>query len=226
MKFTCYFCLFIFSANICLAKLSASQEKQILAGEKIVIITDVKGKTWPKMDIYMHFPDVSPLYAFSFYVAYKHQKNYVTDVIKSEPVEQKSPTHVLVDYIRKMPWPISNAKYITGNIIEKLPADTYKISWYQVKSNSTKSADGFATFSRLGKGTLFSYHGQTEPKSVFASLLKNAAPKNLQKTLDDIKTQTLKTVKENPKLIYRFIRLVNDSFSGKWVYLKPKEKMK
>ena len=174
----------------------------------------------------MFFEGVTPLQAFAFYAAYRHQKNYVMDVKSSVPVAQKTPTHVLVDYVHDVPWPLSDAKYTTGNIIEKTGENTYKISWYQVKSTSTESATGHALFSPLANGTLFSYYGHTEPKSIFGGLLKDIAPKNLQKTLVGIKKATIKAVKERPELIKGFVKLVKDSFSGKWVYVPPKKEAK
>ena len=218
--------LFILPLNCLFAELTSDQKESLIKGETIAIKSEVKGKVWPKMTIHMFFEGVTPLQAFAFYVAYKHQQNFVLDVKTSVPILQKTPTHVLVDYVHNMPWPVSDAKYTTGNIIEKVANDTYKISWYQVKSTSSESAKGYALFSPLKNGTLFNYYGHTEPKSVFGGLLKDIAPKNLQKTLEKIKKETIKAVKDQPQLVQSFIKLVTDSFSGKWVYVKPKKEMK
>jgi hypothetical protein len=205
------------------AELSKQQLELLEKGEKIVINEEVEDMTWPKTTVHMLFK-APALESFAFYVAYKYQKEYVPNVVLSDPVIQKNPTHVIVSYKQTMPWPVEDAVYKTGNIIEKLGKNQFKISWYQVESNSTELAEGYALFRPHGAGTLFTYVGQTEPKSIFGGLLKDIAPKNLQKTLEKIKTETETSVKEKPELLKKFVKLVTDSFAGKFVYVSPKRK--
>lgn len=199
-------------------KLNAQDIQQLEKNQLVIKLEERENNPWPASTIYVLIKNVTPIEALAFYAAYHHQKNYVPNVLKSVPVKSVAPNDIHVEYEAHMPWPIPNSKYSTGNRIEKISADRYRVSWYQVWSENTDKLEGFAEFMPFKGQTLLHYYGFVAPKSFFAGLFKKIAPKRLQKTIQVIVDETQKIKQHNPGLLKKFVQLVQGQLAGQDVY--------
>ena len=200
-----------------LNELNKNQRKNLF--EKKLVINTIKTNDgpWPRVIIYAVI-DSDPFDAMAVCASYDQQKNYVPEVIKSKPIKHVTPTDVHVSYERKLPWPLANSHYTTGNKIRRLPNGGYLLEWYLVHSNSVETSDGRIRFIPYMDVTIIKYENFIKPNSFFASLLKNSMINDLKKTLDAIIFHIEEIKDKHPEKLNDMKRKILDAFQGKYVY--------
>jgi hypothetical protein len=197
-------------------KVFNKKDHQTFANRGFVIKKkNVNKSAWPELTFYFQV-EATPLQAISVFAAFEHQINYVPGLLKSKVIKQESPILVHTEYEMDMPWPIPNSKYVHASILKQLDSDSYRMDWYMIKSNSAEIVKGFAEFyPREGK-TIFKYQSFINPKSFLAGLFKKTMIKDVQASLEAIRSEIEKqkgTGKGN-----EFVGLILKSLSGKFAY--------
>jgi len=217
------FLAFPFSSN----ELPDNDLDKLNKGEMILIKRDVEGSVWPEITIYKKI-EVTPLEATAIFMAFDHQKNYVVDVTKSDPVKMDSPTSIIVDYERKNPWPVPNEAYSNMHIFKKVE-NGYHIKWWSLTSNNTSKVVGDAYFVDFKGKTLLRYKIEVHPKLGIAGMFTGTM---IEKTRDGIEgiADYIFFAKDNlPDLMKKYKTMLKDSLKGKWSYkalIKPLPKEK
>lgn len=196
--------------------LSEQQFKDLENGNMIIVKEKVKDYIWPKLHIFSYVKS-TPLNAMGIFAAYDHQKNYVPNIIKSDVVEQKTATNVLVEYELKMPWPLDNGVYVHGHHLKK-SEQGYKLEWYLVKSNSADYVNGHAIFRKWGNKTLMYYNSLVDPKSIFGGVLKKLMVKDVEKTLKAIIKEIEVVDQSKPALKQKYSDKITNALKGKKAY--------
>lgn len=186
-------------------------------GEIVLRENKIKGAPWPEYQLFA-LRDFSPLTGIAIFAAYDDQKNYVPRVLKSEVLGDEGNGKITVSYILDNPWPISNSHYTNTHELQKLSANHYKVSWNQVKSDSTIESRGSNEFLKWDSKTLMSYRSFVHPKSMFASLVKSKAKSDLNHVIGEILHHIESLSKFNPKKTGIYKKKILDSLSGKKVY--------
>jgi hypothetical protein len=196
---------------------SQSEFAAIDRGEKVVQTAPNKDSAWPNVVVFTLI-DCSPLEAIALFAAYEHQKNYVPSLLSSKPY-QLTPTHVLVDYELKMPWPIENGIYTNGHHLGQ-KGDSYRLDWYQLKSNSADDVRGSAHFSTYKGKTLMRYQAFIKPKSFFAGIFSKIFIQDILATITSVEDEISRLKKNQPEQLNHFKKLITDALKGLDVYPK------
>ncbi|MCP4913187.1 MAG: hypothetical protein GY909_08705 [Oligoflexia bacterium] len=196
--------------------LSEEQFKDLENGKMVIVKEKLKDYVWPRLHVFSYVKS-TPLNAMGIFAAYDHQKNYVPNVIKSNVVEVKSATNILVEYELKMPWPLDNGVYTHGHHLNK-SEQGYKLDWYLVKSNSADHVEGYAIFRNWGKKTLMYYNSLVDPKSIFGGVLKKLMVKDVEKTLKAIIKEIEVVDQSKPELKQKYSDKITKALQGKKPY--------
>jgi hypothetical protein len=146
-----------------------------------------------------------PIEAAALFSNYQDQKEYVPDLVKSDPARRVAENEIVVDFEMRVPWPLANYKYSTGNVFTRFEDDEYEISWYLVKSNSLIDSKGMAQFAPYGKKTLLKYRSLIHPDSKLATIFCSRAKSGMARTVQAIATYIEGTKKKNPEKIQKLI---------------------
>ncbi len=209
--------LFLLLFNSALAGVSKFILDKVNKGEIYVASKELEDAPWPEYTI-ATVVDAKTEEAIAIFSAYYDQKKFVPGVISSVPVKHITPTDVHVAFEMYMPWPLSNTFYTTGNILTKNIDGSFKVSWYYVKSDSTKDNRGSATFIPYQGKTLLIYNSFILPDSSFASLVSGKVKGDLIKTIKAIKRHLEVTASDDRGAVKHYLKLMHDSLSGKNIY--------
>jgi hypothetical protein len=205
--------------NSKLLKSLNANELSIIDNDSQVFKTKaVKDAVWPRITIYQKIA-ATPLEAIALFLALDNQKNYVPNLIVSDPVKHISAVEVHTKYVMDMPWPIPDSDYIHGSVLEKTCKNCYGAYWYLVKSNSAEEVSGRVDFIPYKSGSLMRYESFIVPSSVFASFVKASMFKDVKHTLSSIKEhiEIVSPKKESP-LLKKYIPFIHESLKGVNVY--------
>ena len=180
-----------------------------------------KGQVWPEIEVWA-FIQAPTLVSTAIFAAYDYQKEYIPNLIKSEVVNQPSPTEVHVSYELDLTWPIPNQRYTHGHHLSSPQKEHYRVSWFVLQSDSMKALNGFAYFRpyQLGgrQGTLMTYRSLAEPKASWTGILGRFMVKDVERSL----RTTVKTIEnlhagKNP-LIERYSIKIRRALNGQTAY--------
>lgn len=176
-------------------ELTPGQLAQLKAGQQITVTEDVPGKPWPKVRCY-RLLKASPEEAVAVFFDYKHAKDFVPNVLKSDISKQISPTVAEVDY--GIDVPILPDEYYT--VRNTLTADGvgYKIQWKLVKAIQTKDSEGTFKAEPFDTGCIIGYYNLVTPGSSMAGLLRSKAISQMKETVDAIAIHVEKQKMTNP----------------------------
>ncbi|MFZ9001269.1 MAG: hypothetical protein ACO20H_08180 [Bacteriovoracaceae bacterium] len=194
-------------------ELSPQEKSKVSSGQIVVKLTPIDNAPWPSIDVFSTVK-ASPLESLALFLALDIQKDYVPNLLKSRPIKHISATEVHTEYIMDLPWPIPNGYYVHGSDFKKTPQG-YRAMWYMVQSDSANSVNGFAQFNQDG---LFHYHSRVSPKSALATLLKGLMVKDVEKTVEAIRSFIETTIEKNPKLLKKYVSYIERSLRGEFVY--------
>lgn len=197
-------------------ELTPTDLARLLAHEFIVKTRDVQNSPWPEITYYALI-EASPLEAAGLFAAYDIQKDYVPNIIKSNPIKHISSTEVHTEYELYIPFPLSNAHYTHGAKIFKHGED-YETTWYMVTSTSAEEVRGSAYFQNMNGKTLFRYRSYVLPKSIFGALVKKTMLKDVEKSIIAIRNFIEKSKRDNPELLIKYSEFITRALRGEFVY--------
>ena len=172
-------------------------------GKHLIQENEIKDSPWPEITHYTII-NATPLEAAAVLSYYPHQKLYVPDLIESNPVKKVTPTDTHVAYRMKVPWPLKDTRYVTGNIIKQIGPDSFEISWYLVSSESIKKTKGSAKFIPLNGKTLMEYKNFVDPDNSFAPLVTSLMKSNLKETVEAIVARIESLAKNDSDQIQKY----------------------
>jgi|WetSurMetagenome_2_1015567.scaffolds.fasta_scaffold122054_2 hypothetical protein len=184
--------------------LTQTERARLTNKELVVRSEEVPRCPWPEITVFTLI-DVLPVEAAALFSNYQDQKEYVPNLIKSNPVGKTAENETIVDFEMHVPWPLTNYKYSTCNVFNKLENNEYEISWYLVESNSLVASKGIVQFIPYGKKTLLKYRSLIHPDSRLASMFSSKARSGIANTVQAIATYIESTKKKNPEKIQKLI---------------------
>jgi hypothetical protein len=189
-----------------------------LESEEIVLYKEkVKDNSWPRLKLNVLI-NSTPLEAMAIFLALDHQKNYLPNLIKSTPIKHISATEVLTEYELELPWPLSNSKYTHGSDFKKLSEDSYKATWYMVKSDSANEVTGSVLFKPYKGKTLMQYQTLIRPKSALSGIVRGFMVKDTIEAIESIKKETERAKSKDKTLMKKYISYIKRSLNGEFVY--------
>lgn len=188
-----------------------SQRKPVLRKKK------VPGAPWPEVKVYSLI-NASPEESMAVYFDYSEHKDYIPDLLRSDPIKYISSTDIEVSFEVSLSWPLANSKFITGNQLSKLKNGGYQIHWYPVTHTSAKDCTGEIMFLPFRRSTLLVYRNFTFPNSSLASLFKNRMFKNIKVTISAIVKRIESVKKEGGPGLAGYIRNLNKALHGEYIY--------
>lgn len=197
MKTILFFSLIILSSSLLAsADLSPKDLSQLKAGKLIRKVEKLDGEIWPKVTVMAVIPH-TPKDNMEVFDDFEAQKEYIPDMVSAKVLNKVEENAYDVAFEMKMPWPISNTKYVTRNIIKK-DGENYRIDWHLIKSNQMKDTKGSVIFEALDENqTLLTYVNHITPDSELASMFKSRVPEDVEKTVKVIIDHLGKHVKNN-----------------------------
>ena len=157
-------------------------------------VENLEGEIWPKVTVLAVIPH-TPKDNIEVFDDFESQKDYIPDMVSAKVLKKVSENAFDVAFEMKMPWPISNTKYVTRNIIQQ-EGENYRIDWHLIKSNQMKDTKGSVIFEVLDKDkTLLTYVNHITPDSELASMFKSRVPEDVEKTVKVIIEHLEKNVK-------------------------------
>jgi hypothetical protein len=186
------------------AELTQTELAKLTNKELIIHSKEIPKCPWPEMTVFTLI-DVSPVEAAALFSNYQDHKTYIPDLIKSDPARKLADNETIVDFEMRLPWPLANSKYSTGNVFSRLDNNQYEICWYLVESDSLIDSKGTVQFIPYGTKTLLKYQSFIHPDSKLASVFSSKVKSGVTKTVQAIVTYIEETKKKNPEKIQRLI---------------------
>ncbi len=192
--------------------LSEMERKKMDARLLIVKTKKIPKKPWPEVMVYATIKATARESA-AIFTAYQEHKDYIPDLLKSDPVKYVSKRDVHVAFILDVPWPLANSHFITGNRLSRTPEGGYRIEWYFVKSDSSRNNYGEITFipGEDGKQTDVFYRNFSHPKSSLAKLFKGKMVRKVRKTVVSIRNY-IEEKRKNKSELSNYIRVLEEKF--------------
>ena len=195
---------FAFSATRDFEQLSSGEKEKLQQKEIVFEQSELPNHPWPQMTFYSLI-DLPVREAIAIFSRYQDHKKFVPNLIKSVPIRKVSPQDTHVAFELQTPWPLPNSKYTTGNVLKKIGDNGYEVSWYLVNSNTVDESSGRAIFMDHNGKTLLIYQTLVVPQSIFASLVKETAKKDMLQTVRAI-SNYLEQTKSSPELLAQYLK--------------------
>lgn len=197
-------------------KLDALGLKQLEQFQMVVSTKTRPEKTWPEVQM-RRIVRADPLTSVAIFLALDHQKDYVPNLLKSEPIKHVSATEVHTAYELRLPWPLSNSIYTHGSKLSKR-GECYWVHWYLVESNSADNVEGFASFCPHPLGTYVEYQNFVEPKSMFAGMFEGSMIDDSSQSIEAILKYVELCHSSKKNLVEKYSKFILDSLKGIKVY--------
>jgi hypothetical protein len=186
------------------SELNQAEVAKLTNKELVIHSKEIPKCPWPEITVFTLI-DAVPVEAAALFSNYQDHKQYIPDLIKSNPVGKIAENETVVDFEMRLPWPLTNSKYSTGNIFNRLENDKYEICWYLVESNSLIDSKGTVQFIPYGNKTLLKYQSFIHPDSKLASVLSSKVRGGITRTVQAIVTYIEETKKKNPEKMQKLI---------------------
>ncbi len=197
--------------------LSNSDQKMLDKGEFVLREKKIKGAPWPEITVLSKI-NATPLESMGVFYAYHEHKDFIPDLLISTPSRYISPYDLHIDFEMKIPWPLKNSRYTTGNKLGTYGDGGYRIDWYHVVSTSSKTTRGFVLFIPYEKVTMFIYRTFVLPKSKLAGIFKKKMIKEVRKSVIAIIARIESAKKNNRDKIPAYIDALKRSLRGEYIY--------
>jgi len=186
-------------------------------GELILRKNKIEGNPWPEITIISKI-SATPTESMAVFYAYHEHKDFLPDLLTSTPSKYISPYDLHINFEMKIPWPMKNSRYTTGNKLSHFGDGGYRIKWYHVASTSSKTTRGFVIFTPYEKGTLFIYRTFVKPKSKLAGIFKKRMVKEVRKSVMAIISRIESVKSKNKNKISEYIDALKRSLKGEYIY--------
>ncbi len=197
--------------------LSGTDQETIMKGELVYRKRVIEGAPWPEITVF-GIINAAALESAAVFYAYHEHKEFLPDLLSSVPVKYISPTDLHIKFEMKVPWPLRNSRYITGNRFGIYGNGGYRIEWYNVTSSSSKDTNGTVTFLPYDKRTMFIYRTFIHPKSKLAGLFKKRMLKEVLKSVRAIISRIESKKNNAPGNMSGYISALKSSLNGEYVY--------
>ncbi|MCK4889359.1 MAG: hypothetical protein KAS97_05460 [Candidatus Aminicenantes bacterium] len=197
--------------------LTGIEQNTIRNGELVYRKKEIKGTPWPEITVF-GIIKATALESTAVFYAYHEHKEFLPDLLSSVPVRYISPTDLHIKFEMKVPWPLRNSRYITGNRFSTYGDGGYRIEWYNVTSSSSKDTNGAVTFLPYEQRTMFIYRTFIHPKSKLAGLFKKRMLKEVLISVRAIISRIESVKNNNKEKMPGYITAVNSSLNGEYVY--------
>jgi hypothetical protein len=196
------------SATTPSAELNQAELARLTNKELIIHSKEISSCPWPEITVFALI-DVSPVEAAALFANYQDQKKYIPDLVKSDPARRIADNEMIVDFEMRLPWPLANSKYSTGNIFYTLPNNEYQVCWYLVESDTLIDSKGIVQFIPYAKKTLLKYQALIHPDSKFASVFSSRAKPAVTKTVQAIVSYVEEIKRTNPEKVQELVKLLH-----------------
>ncbi|MCK5220433.1 MAG: hypothetical protein KAR14_02555 [Candidatus Aminicenantes bacterium] len=196
--------------------LTGIDQDTLRKGELVIRTKKIEGTPWPEITVFATI-NTTALESCAVFYAYHEHKEFLPDLLSSVPVTYISPTDLHIKFEMKVPWPLRNSRYITGNKFSIYRDGGYRINWYHVISSSSKNTRGTVIFLPYEKRTLFIYRTFIHPKSKLAGLFKKRMLNEVLKSVKAIISR-IESVNNNKEKMTGYITAVKKSLNGEYVY--------
>jgi len=186
-------------------------------GELIHTKKRIPGAPWPEITVF-GIINASALESTAVFYAYHEHKEFLPDLLSSVPVRYISPTDLHIKFEMKVPWPLRNSRYITGNRFSMYGNGGYRIEWYNVESSSSRDTKGAVTFIPFEERTMFIYRTFIHPKSKLAGLFKKRMLNEVLKSVRAIISRIESVINNDKEKMPAYISAVKSSLNGEYVY--------
>ncbi|TNF31877.1 MAG: hypothetical protein EP319_00915 [Deltaproteobacteria bacterium] len=200
--------------------LTDDEWKIVNSGQYVVKKKKMKDSAWPELTIYTTI-DATPQECMAIYAAFDHQKNYVPNLLKSDVIKVVDATTIHTAYEMDLPWPLSTSKYIHGTHLDPENNGIYSLSWFLVESDVSERVQGKSYFFPpknplipQAQKTLWVYQSFIDPKSLLAGIFKNTMVSDVTASLDAIKKEIIRARDQDPKLMQKYIKILEDSLKN------------
>jgi len=186
------------------AELTQAELQELTNKQLIIHSREIPKCPWPELTVFALI-DVSPVEAAALFSDYQDHKTYIPNLIKSDPTRKIADNEIIVDFEMRLPWPLANSKYSTGNVFNRLENNEYEICWYLVQSDSLIDSKGIVQFIPYGKMTLLRYQSFIHPASKLASILSSTVKNGMTRTVRAIVIYIEETKKKTPEKIQKLV---------------------
>jgi hypothetical protein len=205
--------LLLFSCPVLLASslledLDAKQVAGLASGDQIVILCDVEGKPWPRVQVYQKVA-AAPNEVAAVFFDYKNAKSYVPKILKSEISRQVSPCVAEVDY--GIDVPILPDEFYTARNTLTRDESGFVVSWKLLRALQTKDSEGNLRIEPWEDGSVIRYTNLVTPGSRMAGLLKSIAIGQMKDTVNAIATQAGRQKSQNPEDLKAQVRALESA---------------
>ena len=197
-------------------ELNEHDRESIKRGELVIRTKKIEKTPWPEITVFATI-NTSALKSCAVFYAYHEHKEFLPDLLSSVPVRYISPADLHIKFEMKVPWPLRNSRYITGNKFSIYRDGGYRINWYHVTSTSSKNTRGTVIFLPYEKRTLFIYRTFIHPKSKLAGLFKKRMLNEVLKSVRAIISR-IESVNNNKEKMTEYITAIKKSLNGEYVY--------
>jgi hypothetical protein len=195
--------------------LTETELAKLTSRQLIIHSKEIARCPWPEITAFALI-DVSPVEAAALFSNYQDQKTFIPDLVKSDPARRVADNETIVDFEMRLPWPLANSKYSTGNVLNRLENNAYEVCWYLVESDSLVDSKGTVQFIAYGKKTLLKYQSLIRPDSKLASAFSSKAKNAIGKTVLAIVGYVEETKKKDPEKIQRLVAALPQSIALPW----------
>ncbi len=197
--------------------LNNSDHEMLKNGELVLRKKNIEGAPWPEITVFS-LVDATPEESMGIFYAYHEHKDFIPDLLYSIPSKYISPLDLHIRFEMKIPWPLKNSRYITGNKLSLYGERGYRIDWYHVLSTSSKTTRGTVIFTPLNEKTLFIYRTFVHPKSKLAGIFKKKMAKEVRRSVRAIVGRIESVRNKNRERIPAYIDALHRSLRGEYIY--------
>jgi len=197
--------------------LSSFDHEMLKKGEPVLRKKKIEGAPWPEITVFSTIK-TTPAESMGVFYAYHEHKDFLPDLLLSTPSRYISPSDLHIKFEMKIPWPLKNSRYTTGNKLSKYGNGGYRIDWYHVTSTSSKTTRGLVIFIPYKNKTLFIYRTFVHPKSKLAGMFKKKMTKEVLRSVRAIVGRIESIKKNKQERIPFYIDALERSLRGEFIY--------
>jgi hypothetical protein len=159
-------------AEVKYSDLSDAEKTAVNGGQQVVKKENVANSAWPRVTVFQRI-EATPDQVAAVMFDYAAHKEFFEGITLSTPKTPGAAT-TDIDYIMTLPKvmgiSLPDENYTVTDVLTKVGADGYAISWKMVKASSMQDTNGVAKFEKLGTATLVSYTNFINPPTKYGSL--------------------------------------------------------